>query len=86
MPATTAAVREADGTCVTPAFETIEERVRQVLEAFAEGRHTAAQVTGKAVVEVQRHPLRAVAIAAGIGALAGCVAGCALGWWADHRE
>ncbi|OFW13984.1 MAG: hypothetical protein A3H29_10950 [Acidobacteria bacterium RIFCSPLOWO2_02_FULL_67_21] len=77
---------EADGKCVHPAFEMLEERGREVRQVFADGRHAAEQATGKAVFEVRRHPLRAVAIAAGIGALAGCMAGFAFGWWAGHRD
>ena len=86
MLATAATVSEVDGKCVHPAFEMLEERAREVRKAFADGRHAAEQVTGKAVFEVQRHPLRAVAIAAGVGALAGCMAGFAFGWWVDHRD
>lgn len=86
MPATAATVSETDGRCVHPAFEMLEEPAREVRHAFADGRHAAEQVTGKAVFEVRRHPLRAVAVAAGIGALAGCVGGLAFGWWVNHRD
>lgn len=49
MPATAATVSETDGRCVHPAFEMLEERAREVRHAFADGRHAAEQVTGKAV-------------------------------------
>ncbi|MGE3401672.1 MAG: hypothetical protein AB7K63_03735 [Vicinamibacterales bacterium] len=58
---------------VVPGIEAFEDAVRTGRHAFAEGKHFAEAASVKAQREIKRHPLRAVAIAAGAGALFGVV-------------
>jgi ElaB/YqjD/DUF883 family membrane-anchored ribosome-binding protein len=75
--ATTAA--EAIRQRLGPALEAIDENVRQGRRLVVRGRHAAEDAFDASALQVRRHPLGAVALAAGTGALAGCLIGFALG-------
>jgi ElaB/YqjD/DUF883 family membrane-anchored ribosome-binding protein len=62
-----------------PAVETLENSVRQARRALVHGRHAAEDAAAQAAHQVRRHPLSAIALATGAGALAGCVIGFAFG-------
>ena len=85
----TSAAREAIKEHMSPALHALEDNVRQARRAIAEGRHAAEDFVAGSALQVRRHPIMAVAVAAGAGALAGCLIGCAigLGWRAsEHTE
>jgi ElaB/YqjD/DUF883 family membrane-anchored ribosome-binding protein len=69
-----------------PALESLEDTVRQARRAVAQGRHAAEDVVAETTQQVRHHPLSAVALAAGAGALVGCIFGFTFGWRADHRK
>ena len=83
MTATTMA-REAVKECLSPALERLEEGTRQARRAVVQGRRAAEDFIAETGLQVRRHPLMAIAMAAGAGALAGSVIGFALGR-ADRR-
>ena len=67
---------------LTPALdrlEAIEMNARKARRAVARSRHAAEDAVTDATLSVRRHPIGAVALAAGAGALAGCVMGYMLG-------
>lgn len=76
----TAAAGEALRERLNPAIVAIEDNVRQARLAVRHARHAAEDGIGEAQLEVRRHPLAAVALAAGVGVVIGCLAGVALGW------
>jgi len=65
---------------LSPALETLDENVRQGRRLIVQGRHAAEDAVAAAALQVRRHPLNTVVIAAGAGALAGGLLGFALGW------
>jgi ElaB/YqjD/DUF883 family membrane-anchored ribosome-binding protein len=75
----TAAVKEAIKERLTPALETLEENTRDAKRAILHGRHAAEDFITETALQVRRHPLSAIAIAAAAAALAGCLIGFALG-------
>lgn len=82
----TAATVEAIRERLEPAVESFDENVRrQTRRAIVQGRHAAEDAAAAMVVRVRRHPLRAVAFAAGAGAVIGGLAGYAL-WLGRCRE
>ena len=58
---------------VVPGLEAFEDAVRTGRHAFAEGKQFAEEASVTARREIKRHPFRAVAMAAGAGALFGIV-------------
>lgn len=70
---------------LAPALDTLDERMRQGRRAFVRGQHTAEDAAAAATRIVRRRPLRAVMIAAGVGALAGGVIGFGFGWLTRNR-
>ena len=56
---------------LAPALDTFDERMRQGRRAFGRGQQAAEDAAAAATRIVRRRPLRAVMIAAGVGALAG---------------
>lgn len=81
----TTVAREAIKERLSPALETLEENVRQARRAIVQGRYAAEDFAAGTALQVRHHPLSAVALAAGAGALAGCMIGVALGWLAHRR-
>ena len=62
-----------------PAWEAVEQNVRDVRRAVVAGRRTAEDYAAEATLQVRRHPLMALAVAVGIGTVLGCLAGFTLG-------
>ena len=60
-----------------PTVQEIERGIDRGRRVVDEGRIAVEDGVGKARWQIRRHPLLAVATAAGAGALAGCVAGFA---------
>lgn len=79
------AAKEAFNERVAPALETIEENVRKARQAVLHTRHAAEDCVAGTALQVRRHPLSALAAAAGVGALGGCLIGFACGRWAHNR-
>ncbi|RPI53402.1 MAG: hypothetical protein EHM55_13870 [Acidobacteria bacterium] len=65
---------------LNPVLEKFEENVRQGRRVMVRAQHAAEDGVAAAALQVRRHPVSAVAIAAGAGALAGCMIGFAIGW------
>jgi ElaB/YqjD/DUF883 family membrane-anchored ribosome-binding protein len=75
----TTAAAEALGERLTPAFEALEENIRNTRRAVADGRHAAEDFVAEKSLLVRRHPVSAVALAAGAGAVIGCLFGFVIG-------
>jgi ElaB/YqjD/DUF883 family membrane-anchored ribosome-binding protein len=67
---------------LSPALETLDENVRRGRRLVVKGRHAAEDAAAAATLQVRRHPLGTVLVAAGAGALMGGLIGLALGWQA----
>jgi ElaB/YqjD/DUF883 family membrane-anchored ribosome-binding protein len=80
MKTTVGSVRETVAERLTPALESLDENVRAARRAIAHGRQTAEDLVDQTTLQVRKHPMASVAVAAGAGALAGCLVGFALGW------
>lgn len=78
-------MKEAIRERLTPALETFEENVREARRAMVQGRHAAEDFVAGAALRVRRHPLRAVAAAAGAAVIVSCMFGFALGWLGHRR-
>jgi len=65
---------------VAPVLETVEEKARRARRAIVKGRHTAEDLVADTSLRVRRHPLRAVAAATCVGAVAGGLFGLTVGW------
>ena len=59
--------------------EKFEDNIRQGRRVMVKAQHAAEDGAAAAALQVRRHPVSAVAIAAGVGALAGCLLGFAIG-------
>jgi ElaB/YqjD/DUF883 family membrane-anchored ribosome-binding protein len=75
----TAAAKELLQDRFGPALEALEDNVREARRAITTGRHALEDVVEGTALQVRRHPLRALAVTAGVGALAGCLIGFAIG-------
>lgn len=73
--ATMQAIRER----TEPAIEALEKNVRDARKAIVAGRRAVEDYTAGASLQVRRHPLGSVAVAAGAGVLLGCIIGFTLG-------
>jgi ElaB/YqjD/DUF883 family membrane-anchored ribosome-binding protein len=82
---TTTARKEAIKDCLAPTLEALEENAREARRAIVHGRQAAEDFVAETALQVRRHPLSAVAFAAGAGALAGCLIGFALGRRDERR-
>lgn len=71
---------------LAPALDTLDERMREGRRAFVRGQHAAEDAAAAATRVVRRRPLRAVMIAAGVGAFAGGAIGFVFGWLTRSRE
>jgi ElaB/YqjD/DUF883 family membrane-anchored ribosome-binding protein len=71
---------------LAPALDACDERLRQGRRAFVRGQHAAGEAAAAAAVIVRHRPLRAVMIAASVGAFAGCIAGFGVGWLTRSRQ
>lgn len=75
----TAAKDTAHDASIWPGLKALDENVRKARQLVDEGRHATEQLVSGTVSEVQRHPLRAIALATTGGAIAGCLMGFAFG-------
>jgi ElaB/YqjD/DUF883 family membrane-anchored ribosome-binding protein len=75
----TTAAKEAINERLTPVLETLEENARRARRAIVHGRHAAEDFVAGTALRVRWRPVMALALAAGVGALAGCLIGFALG-------
>ena len=69
------AVRE----CAEPVIAAVEENLRGVKQAVADGREKVEDCAAEAKMEMRRHPFATLAIAVGVGSLLGCLVGFTLG-------
>jgi ElaB/YqjD/DUF883 family membrane-anchored ribosome-binding protein len=58
-----------------PLRTAVEENMRDVRRAVVAGRHAAEDAAGEAKIQVRRHPVVSLGIAAVIGTLFGCLIG-----------
>ena len=65
---------------LVPALDAFDETARRGRRAFVRGQHAAEDAAAAATVIVRRRPLRAVMVAAAVGALTGGVIGFGFGW------
>lgn len=77
--------REAVSDRLNPAWESLEQNVREARRAVARGRRAAEDYADEAALQVRRHPLSALGIAVTTGILAGCVMGFLMGRRGGHR-
>lgn len=63
-----------------PAFESIEEGVRDARRAAVAARHAAEDFVDDTTLRIRQHPLRAVGVAAVAGAVVGSLVGFGFGW------
>lgn len=61
-----------------PIRTAVEENMRDVRRAVVAGRHAAEDAAAEATIQVRRHPVMSLGVAAGIGALLGCLIGFAV--------
>ena len=71
---------------MAPALEAFEANVRQARRTFTARRHAAEDFGAEAALQVRRHPLSAVALAAAVGLVGGCLIGLAFGWQVGSRR
>ena len=69
-----------------PAVDEFDERVRQAKRVITRVQHAAEDGVGSTVTQIRRHPLRAVAIAGGIGAFVGAAFGFAWSRWPTRTQ
>ena len=61
-----------------PALEAFERNVRDARRAVHNGRYAMEDLFAETTLQMRRHPLRTLALAAGAGALGGCLIGFAI--------
>lgn len=69
-----------------PAFEALEENLRDARRVAAKTRHAAEDAAGEAVLTIRRHPVRAVGVAAVAGTIIGAALGFAAAWAFRTRQ
>lgn len=71
---------------LNPAFDEFDKSVRQAKRVIARTQHAAEDGVDATVVQIRRHPLRAVAVAAGFGAFAGAAFGLIWSRWTARAK
>lgn len=69
-----------------PALERFDDKVRQGKRAIVRAQHAAEDGVGATVVKIRRHPLRAITLAAGVGAFVGTLFGLVCSRWIPRGE
>lgn len=69
-----------------PAVDEFDERVRQGRRVIMRAQHAAEDGVDATVTQIRRHPLRAVAIAGGIGAFVGAAFGFVWSRWPTRTK
>ena len=71
--------------CAWPRLESMEEAMRTARRAVNSARNATEDFVAGTTLEVRRHPLTAVGLAATAGLMAGVVIGLAGAWFWRHR-
>ena len=71
--------------CAWPTLESMEEGVRTARRAVNDVRHATEDLVAGTALEVRRHPLTAVGLAATAGLMAGCAVGFGAAWLWKYR-
>lgn len=77
----TGEVKPTGEPCAWPTRESVEHAVRAARRAVGDARAATEDFVEGTSLEVRRHPLTAVGLAATGGLLAGCVFGFAVAWF-----
>ena len=72
--------------CVWPTLESVEQAVRSARRTVNGARAATEDFVAGASLEVRRHPLTAVGLAATAGIVTGCAFGFAAAWFWRRRE
>ena len=72
--------------CAWPTLESVEQAVRNARRAARGARATTEDFVAATTLEVRRHPLTAVGLAATAGIVTGCAFGFAAAWFWRRRE
>ena len=81
-----AATADASKQRLGPALEEFDEKVRQGKRVITRAQHAAEDGVGATVVQIRRHPLKAVAIAVGLGAFVGAAFGVVWSRWTPRAN
>lgn len=69
-----------------PALDELDARVRRAKRVVTRAQHAAEDGVDAAVTQVRRHPLQAVALAAGVGAFVGAAFGLVWSKWPPRTK
>ena len=72
--------------CAWPTLESIEQTVRNARRAVNGARAATEDFVAGTTLEVRRHPLTAVGLAATAGIVTGCAFGFAAAWFWRRRD
>ena len=72
--------------CAWPMRESVEQAVRNARRTARGARAATEDFVAGTTLEVRRHPLTAVGLAATAGIVTGCAFGFAAGWFWRRRE
>ena len=72
--------------CAWPTLESVEQAVRNARRAVNGARAATEDFVAGTTLEVRRHPLTAVGLAATAGIVTGCAFGFAAAWFWRRRE
>ena len=72
--------------CAWPTLESVEHAVRNARRAVNGARAATEDFVAGTALEVRRHPLTSVGLAATAGILTGCAFGFAAAWFWRRRE
>jgi ElaB/YqjD/DUF883 family membrane-anchored ribosome-binding protein len=72
--------------CAWPTLESVEQAVRTARRAANGARAATEDFVAGTTLEVRRHPLTAVGLAATAGIVTGCAFGFAAAWFWRRRE
>jgi len=74
------------GLCAWPTLESVEQAARNARRAVNGARAATEDFVAGTTLEVRRHPLTAVGLAAAAGIVTGCAFGFAAAWFWRRRE
>lgn len=72
--------------CAWPTLESVDQAMRNARRAARRARAATEDVVAGTTLEVRRHPLTAVGLAATAGIVTGCAFGFAAAWLWRRRE
>jgi ElaB/YqjD/DUF883 family membrane-anchored ribosome-binding protein len=85
MATVTEAAAKAVSEYAEPVLSAVDENVRNAQRAVVSRRHAVEDVAAETIVQVRRHPLVSLAIAAAVGTLFGCWIGFTAGRFGTGR-